>query len=648
MADYYCNSLTGDNAGAGTSGDPWETLAYAVANVADDDRIILQYASGTAYSITSLITIDGTTDRLVITGQDSGGLIFADSPGSYNRSERALITVDYAGDGIYNTSNSTITLAGLEFDGGGVGSKAYTANSTGRIVLMWGCYIHDMTSRGANVEGGSTFRETRVSSCPLGVYTLGSLCTFEACIFDNLSSSMAVDKSSTLQVHTAENCTFYRCDGVSYVIDTPATNWTITNCLFVDGKTTYGLNGSIQTTGNCYTSDGGTYHTSGNYNGATTPADDLALDPGFVDAAGGDFRVTNSTVATGGTATSVARLFDGTTMPASPPIGALTLDVGDGPWYVDADDGDNANAGNSEAAALADLTTALLFAVLNGDANQTIYVMSASAATLETSTTSLALAGLSIVAIDDRSVAADDLDGFDWTNRPTVSCNAAGGLLSISATADVTVRGIIFDGLDASAHAIQGGGADRVVNAYDCEFTGWTTAAVRVPGSGSTVERCMLRDSQVGIDAWHAIDVNACVFKDLTGHAVTKLAATTAPTFRQCLFTGCNSGGTVAVEDQGDLSDASVFLNCLWYDNPTLYGAYNQANYTACACYSSDAATYHTGGNWSGGAPSGCLEVDPLFVDAASEDYRLEALSPLAESGSATPVTRTFDRELIG
>jgi len=59
MATYYINADSGSDAGAGTSGDPWETVAYANTTASAGDTVIVQDATA-VYPIATM-TMKGIT-----------------------------------------------------------------------------------------------------------------------------------------------------------------------------------------------------------------------------------------------------------------------------------------------------------------------------------------------------------------------------------------------------------------------------------------------------------------------------------------------------------------------------------------------------------------------------------------------------------
>ena len=72
MATYYLNADTGDNANAGTSALPWETMTYAHTTATDGDTIICQDSTA-EYAFSTIIF----TKSLSIEGVSTTGVVFA-------------------------------------------------------------------------------------------------------------------------------------------------------------------------------------------------------------------------------------------------------------------------------------------------------------------------------------------------------------------------------------------------------------------------------------------------------------------------------------------------------------------------------------------------------------------------------------------
>lgn len=312
-------------------------------------------------------------------------------------------------------------------------------------------------------------------------------------------------------------------------------------------------------------------------------------------------------------------------------------------WYVDADDGDNGNGGASTGDAFADLSTAIDAAVSDGGANQIIRIMAASAATNETAQKTFSLDSLTIEAYDASNLTPDDT-GFDFDSLPVVNCNMTGDFLRPTHASALTVKGIEFNGLTTCDEAYGTTTTGATLEASDCIFRGFDQNAVRVK-QGSVFQRCLFRDSVDGAMVVGAsgtsVKFESCIFLDCTTLAIDKHASSHLVELRNCLITGC--GASTYPIDFATTSTYWVIENCIFFDNPTTY-ALPGSTYTANNCYTSDGATYHTTDNYSGTADADDYEHNPLFADAAAEDYHLQTSSPLLSLGTAVSVTLLYDR----
>lgn len=324
---FYVDSVSGSDSNTGGISDPFLTIPYSVTQMGDFDTLVVNYAGGTPYVLTSQLTLSSLTEGIQIEGRDTAGVRWGASPETYDRTQLPIIEFNYTGsNGIEQTHLTEMGFRGLSLRNTGSVSRGFYSATTNVVTVFEGCEFRDFATHGA-VCRESTFRECLFVDCPEGCEFTGTPMILESCIFVR-SDGFAIDRFNAAFVVTVRNCTFYNCSqttpGALYVLDGPPdADWTVENCLFVDGYSGYGLPGTFATTSNCYRSDGGTvFHDLGNYNGATDGANDFELDPEFTDAANLDFHVGNN-LKEAGTANAVARLFDGTTMPATPPIGAL-------------------------------------------------------------------------------------------------------------------------------------------------------------------------------------------------------------------------------------------------------------------------------------------------------------------------------------
>ncbi len=104
-----------------------------------------------------------------------------------------------------------------------------------------------------------------------------------------------------------------------------------------------------------------------------------------------------------------------------------------------------------------------------------------------------------------------------------------------------------------------------------------------------------------------------------------------AITFTNCTLTDnrATKGKAGAVYDsEGD----AVFRNCILWNNTALFSETNEILNSSAAPSPSTVTHSNVKGGWSGAGNLGS-DVDPLFVDPANDDYRLQAGSPCRNAG---------------
>ena len=280
-----------------------------------------------------------------------------------------------------------------------------------------------------------------------------------------------------------------------------------------------------------------------------------------------------------------------------------------------------------------------------------------------------------------------DFDGCSFVDNIATT----GGGIAVELTSNVSVRNSQFDnnGTGSSGGGISAN--DGTITVEDCSFTGGS--ATLGGGVAATSSNCTVRGSTfMGCDASNGagIYVSAqgaliedCTFEGTLACAGTFRLQNGSATLRRCHFDGSSqgncgvgansggievSGGSVLVEDSvifdtelGLLHIASgsatvvnstlvtetvpsksvtgngsiVLANCIvWGLNPS---PITGGNVTASSSI--------VRGGWPG--PSN-LDIDPLFVDAANGDVRLQPCSPAIDSGDNSSVAVGTVTDLAG
>jgi predicted outer membrane repeat protein len=176
---------------------------------------------------------------------------------------------------------------------------------------------------------------------------------------------------------------------------------------------------------------------------------------------------------------------------------------------------------------------------------------------------------------------------------------------------------------------------------------------------GLTIKDAYSESSSATLDGGGMLNIDAspnirnCIFRnnniDANGGAVANYNA--SPEFTNCLFieNSAGSGGAFYTQDgtltltnctfvknsaqtgsaiTGNFSSTSYTLtNCIFWGNLNSSPIFNMQGASATITYSVVEGDYPGDGN---------LDTDPLFVDAASGNFRLQACSPAIDAGTGT------------
>jgi len=161
--------------------------------------------------------------------------------------------------------------------------------------------------------------------------------------------------------------------------------------------------------------------------------------------------------------------------------------------------------------------------------------------------------------------------------------------------------------------------------------------AVAVFGGSPTFVNCRFHGNDGGWAAGAVFNHRSaspvfvnCLFYENTaweGGAVSIVAG--APTFINCTI----ADNSATIGKAGALFDSraeAMLYNCILWDNKSPVSRANEIYDKAVSGRTTTLAHSNIKGGWPG---EGNMDRDPLFVDAASDDYRLQATSPCVDSG---------------
>jgi hypothetical protein len=220
--------------------------------------------------------------------------------------------------------------------------------------------------------------------------------------------------------------------------------------------------------------------------------------------------------------------------------------------------------------------------------------------------------------------------------------NGKGGGIYVNTTGSVTLRDLIFSSCKTtSATANHGGGVCIVSGASStidrCTFTGCATlysssgsygAAIYSSGT-ATIQNCLLYGNTISYAAGSSGG---------SGYITNNAGVMTIYSTTITKNTSSTTGGVVNFL-AGGVGTSMTLKNCIIYGNTNAtYTVYNNSTGTSVTLQYTlyDATTYNAGGGFSAG--TGNLtnsDVDPIFMNTATNDYRISATSPAREAGTA-------------
>lgn len=261
----------------------------------------------------------------------------------------------------------------------------------------------------------------------------------------------------------------------------------------------------------------------------------------------------------------------------------------------------------------------------------------------------VARAGIPVIGVDSQGIRWDNRQHYITTSDDTA------GLFSrqerpkvISGTGSVinayewqSWYGLDIDGNSGSGNGVSGTG-DQEMKFVDCMIHDCGGSGVLSIETGSLFIRTDIWNTASGSimsSTRPTITVAGCRFYDNFG--VLNLTGSLVLVENCVLFGNGNGSGTAANITTG------TCRNVICQDNNTAYGFPTTGTLETCNSYTSNSGSFHTSGNYNGTPAVGNREIDALFVDSASDDYRLENYSRLTYDGT-TIATALLDVDLDG
>lgn len=253
-----------------------------------------------------------------------------------------------------------------------------------------------------------------------------------------------------------------------------------------------------------------------------------------------------------------------------------------------------------------------------------------------------------ILGVDAAGVSSDDPfteTELDRTTLPIVTAASGSMVMNLSSAGPYYVRGLRFNVASLALGVNATSSSSAILEIKDCEFWGATFRQLAIRNA-STVERCVFRDGTAyGVYVAGGNDqvVRACEFRDLANAAIYHITNGNQQV-ENCTFLRTCSAQTFwnyTITSTGVMT----IKNCLSVDNHSKYGGANAWQYSNA--WTSDGATYHTSGNWNGGAGTGSQSADPLFEDEPADDLRLGTGSPSLEAGTTATATHLADGQAM-
>ncbi len=609
----YVNGKTGNDSNDGTSsGKAFKTIQKAVEMCIDGDTILV--APGVYKE----------------TADNTGGVYNRNSRNATVRSTDGPLATIIDGDGARRVVKGTASSTQDEWETHCLLFDGFTLRNgyrDGAAAVAWGKFNNCIISGNVSPGTSGVSNDVRLENC---------------LIVDNVASNLEAKARGLLFVRTeAVNCTIVGNRGTTADGAAGIEGGSLANCI-VFGNDFGDISRSADEPKIHHTAADSSLEGEGSLLLSSSP---------FVNAADGNYRLrANSPCVDAGANEFVSTDLD---LRGSPRVVNGTVDAGcyeyrePVTWHVDATSGNDAKDGLSWSTAKKSIQAAVdasaiddtilvadgVYEAFSAENRRGITIRSVNGAE-RTIVDGGGVTRCASLGVDTNDVVKTTLVGFTLRNgRNMHGTGAKGGIVE-----DCIVTGNYAGRDDNPGFKGYGGGL------YGCIATGCVVsnnAASNHGGGahGSVLVRCIVSGNVAEDDGGGAI---SCVLTDclVSGNEARNAGGTSSgggiikSTAIRCTIVGNRAVyGSSSTPGSAGADNQSVLQSCIVFGNVFTTGESSDI-YNSTATYSCFGSTVSGTGN---------IVSDPLFVDAANGDYRLQAGSPCIDAGTGSGITWSTD-----
>lgn len=247
-ADHYFDATDGSDSGAGTSGDPWQTISKAETECTSGDTCY--FASEETWQASSAPLLD-----------TAAGTIYDGSTyGAGTRAKFEMTSTGSTGDAVIRIHASTVTIQGLEVDMGGYNYSGISTYGTGTIstIVIDDCRVH------SSLMGADQWNYGIYLGATNSGVTVSDVTVEDTHVYNTGHETIALYPSDnaggarTLSNVTIKNCTVYNFgndgstwgDGI-YITNDVDTAVIEGNTVYHGGSSSNGINISCKNSTTC-------------------------------------------------------------------------------------------------------------------------------------------------------------------------------------------------------------------------------------------------------------------------------------------------------------------------------------------------------------------------------------------------------------